>query len=258
MSGRILLIASQTFRETVRDRVLYCLVVFAVLMCSVAVLVGQVSIAIEKLMVINLGLAALSLFGVVIAILTGIGLVSKEIEKRTLYTVLSRPVRRWEFVLGKYLGTSGTLAANLLLMSVGLFAAVFYAAKGWEKADLWLFVALYFIALQLLTVSALAIFFSSFSTPLLSAVFSFGLFLAGSLYGDLQELARASQGAAGWLITAATCLVPNLSALNVAATVAHGQAVPLSLIVHNTQYTLCYIAMVVSGAILVFDHRDLR
>src|SRR5256885_16818594 len=98
---RLVHIASNTFREAVRDRVLYNLIAFALLMSGAEVLVGQISIDIERLVVINLGLTAVSLFGLVIAIFIGIGLVSKEIEKRTLYTVLSRPVRRWEFIAGK-------------------------------------------------------------------------------------------------------------------------------------------------------------
>ena len=115
MNARIVYIASNTFREAVRDRVLYNLIAFALLLSGAAILVGQISIEIEKLVVINLGLTAVSLFGVVIAIFIGIGLVSKEIEKRTLYTVLSRPVRRWEFIVGKFFGLAGTLVVNTFL-----------------------------------------------------------------------------------------------------------------------------------------------
>src|SRR5438876_5944821 len=104
ISMRLVHIASNTFREAVRDRVLYNLIAFALLMSGAAILVGQISIDIERLVVINLGLTAVSLFGLVIAIFIGIGLVSKEIDRRTLYTVLSRPVRRWEFIVGKFLG----------------------------------------------------------------------------------------------------------------------------------------------------------
>ena len=105
-----------------RDRVLYNLIAFALLMSGAAILVGQISIGIERLVVINLGLTAVSLFGVVIAIFIGIGLVSKEIEKRTLYTVLSRPVRRWEFIVGKFFGLAGTLVVNTFFMAIGVFA----------------------------------------------------------------------------------------------------------------------------------------
>ena len=124
MKARVLHIASNTFREAVRDRVLYNLIAFALLLSGAAILVGQISIDIEKLVVINLGLTAVSLFGIVIAIFIGIGLVSKEIEKRTLYTVLSRPVRRWEFIVGKFFGLAGTLVVNTFFMAIGVFAGV--------------------------------------------------------------------------------------------------------------------------------------
>ena len=127
MTSRIAHIASNTFREAVRDRVLYNLIGFA-LFSAAAIFVGQISIEIEKLVVINLGLTAVSLFGIVIAIFIGIGLVSKEIEKRTLYTVLSRPVRRWEFIIGKFFGLTGTLVVNTFFMAIGVFGALFYVS----------------------------------------------------------------------------------------------------------------------------------
>src|SRR6184192_883022 len=135
MSARIVHIASNTFREAVRDRVLYNLIAFALLMSGAAVLIGQISIDIERLVVINLGLTAISLFGIVIAIFIGIGLVSKEIDKRTLYTVLSRPVRRWEFIAGKFFGLAGTLVVNTVLMAIGVFAALAYVSHNLVSSD---------------------------------------------------------------------------------------------------------------------------
>src|SRR5881392_835975 len=167
MSARIVHIASNTFREAVRDRVLYNLIAFALLMSGAAVLIGQISIDIERLVVINLGLTAVSLFGMVIAIFIGIGLVSKEIEKRTLYTVLSRPVQRWEFIVGKFFGLTGTLVVNTALMGIGVFAALLYVAHKFSSPDGWVLIALYFIILEFVIVTALALFFSSFSSPLL-------------------------------------------------------------------------------------------
>src|SRR5579863_557428 len=169
VSARIAFIASNTFREAVRDRVLYNLIAFALLMSGAAILVGQISIDIERLVVINLGLTAVSLFGVVIAIFIGIGLVSKEIDKRTLYTVLSRPVQRWEFIVGKFFGLAGTLVVNASFMAVGVFAALYYVSHHFQTSDGWVLVALYFIILQFLIITSLALLFSSFSSPLLSA-----------------------------------------------------------------------------------------
>jgi ABC-type transport system involved in multi-copper enzyme maturation permease subunit len=258
MSGRITHIASNTFREAVRDRVLYNLIAFALLISGAAVLVGQISIDIERLVVINLGLTAISLFGVVIAIFVGIGLVSKEIEKRTLYTVLSRPVRRWEFIVGKFFGLAGTLTVNTFFMAAGVFAALLYVSHHFQRSDGWVLVALYFIVLQFLMVTALALLFSSFSSPLMSAVFAFSLFVIGSFAEDLRGFAGMAHGVTRWLATGAAYLVPNLSALNIVTSVAHEQPVAGQLILFNTGYALVYAGMVLCAAVLIFEYRDLK
>jgi ABC-type transport system involved in multi-copper enzyme maturation permease subunit len=258
MTGRIFHIAANTFREAVRDRVLYNLVAFALLMTGGAVLVGQVSIGIERLVVVNLGLTAISLFGIVIAIFIGIGLVSKEIEKRTLYTILSRPVRRWEFVTGKFFGLTGTLVVNTFFMGLGVFGALLYVSHHFQKSDAWVLVAIYFIVLQFIIVTALTLFFSSFSSPLLSAVFAFSLFAIGTFSEDLRGFAAAAHGATGWLATGASYIVPNVAALNVISSVAHNQPVAGSLVLYNTGYAVLYSAMAVCGAVLVFERRNLK
>lgn len=258
MRSRIFHIAANTFREAVRDRVLYNLIAFALLLTGTAILVGQISLQIERLVVINLGLTAVSLFGVVIAIFIGIGLVSKEIEKRTLYTVLSRPVARWEFIAGKFFGLSGTLLVNTLCMAVGVFAALFYVARQLQGSDAWILAALYFIVLELMITTALALFFSSFSSPLLSAVFTFCLFIAGSFAEDLRGFVGLSHGLQHWMAMVAVYAIPNFSALNVIGQVAHGNAISGQLIFWNTAYTLVYTLAVLSGAILIFEHRNLK
>jgi ABC-type transport system involved in multi-copper enzyme maturation permease subunit len=258
MNQRITCIASNTFREAVRDRVLYNLIAFAVLLSGAAILVGQISIDIEKLVVINLGLTAVSLFGVVIAIFIGIGLVSKEIERRTLYTVLSRPVRRWEFIIGKFFGLAGTLVVNAFFMAIGVFAALLYVAHKFQKPDGWVLVAVYFIILQFLIICSLALLFSSFSSPLLSAVFAFSLFVIGSFSEDLRSFAAMANGVTKWLATAVAYIVPNFSALNVISSVAHAQPVPGQLIVYNTVYALLYATMSLCGAVLIFQRRNLK
>jgi len=258
MTSRITSIAANTFREAVRDRVLYNLIAFALLMSGAAILVGQISIDIERLVVVNLGLTAVSLFGVIIAIFVGIGLVSKEIEKRTLYTVLSRPVRRWEFIVGKFFGLAGTLAVNTFFMAIGVFAALLYVSRHFQKADGWILVALYFIVLQFVILTALALLFSSFSSPLLSAVFAFSLFVIGSFSEDLRGFAGMAHGVARWLATAAAYLVPNFSALNVITSVAHEQPIAGHLILYNTAYALVYATMVLCGSMLIFQRRNLK
>jgi len=258
MKSRIYHIATNTFREAVRDRVLYNLIAFALLLTGAAVLVGQISIDIERLVIINLGLTAVSLFGLVIAIFIGIGLVSKEIDKRTLYTVLSRPVARWEFIAGKFFGLSGTLIVNTVCVAVGVFAALLYVSHHWQSSNAWVLVALYFIVLQFVIVTALALFFSSFSSPLLSAVFTFCLFIGGSFAEDLRGFARLTHGSAHWFAAGAAYVIPNFSALNVINQVAHGSTIGNNLIFWNTAYALVYTIAVLSAAVVIFEHRNLK
>jgi ABC-type transport system involved in multi-copper enzyme maturation permease subunit len=258
MASRIFHIAANTFREAVRDRVLYNLIAFALLLTGAAIFVGQISIEIERLVVINLGLTAVSLFGVVIAIFIGIGLVSKEIEKRTLYTVLSRPVARWEFIAGKFFGLSGTLVVNTLCMALGVFAALLYVSRNLNGADAWVLVAIYFIVLQFVIVTALALLFSSFSSPLLSAVFTFCLFVSGTFAEDLRGFAQLTHGYTRWLATGAIYAIPNFSALNVISQVAHGEPLSGQLIFWNSAYALVYSLAVLSLAILIFERRNLK
>jgi len=251
-------IAYNTYREAVRDRVLYNLIVFALLMVGSAVLFGQISIGIERQVVINLGLAAITLFGVAIAIFIGIGLVSKEIDRRTLYTVLSRPVRRWEFVLGKFLGLSFTLVVNTFFMGLGFFAAVFYVCGGVHRGDARLLAAIYFIVLELLIVTALAMLFSTFSSTLLSAVLALAFFIVGTFAEDLRGFAQMVTGPAHWVALGVAYLVPNFASLNVASSVAHDQPVAAHLVLANTGYVLCYSAVALAVAVLVFEYRNLK
>jgi len=258
MNSSIAHIARNTFREAVRDRVLYNLIAFALLMTGAAILIGRISIGIERLVVINLGLTAVSLFGIVIAIFIGIGLVSKEIEKRTLYTVLSRPVKRWQFIVGKFFGLAGTLVVNTFFMAIGVFAALLYVAHHFEGSDAWVLVALYFIILQFLIITALALLFSSFSSPLLAAVFAFSMFVIGTFSEDLRGFAGLTEGFGRWLTMGVAYVVPNFSALNVISSVAHQQPVEGRLILYNTAYALCYAVVALSGAVLVFERRNLK
>ena len=259
MIERLMAIAYNTYREAVRDRVLYNLILFALLIVASSLLVGQISLEINRIVLINLGLTAISLFGIVIAVFIGIGLVSKEIEKRTLYTVLAaRPVRRWEFIAGKFLGLVMTLAVNALLMSVGFFAAVLYVSHGLGRGDLQLLTAIYFILLEYVLITALALLFSTFSTPVFSSIFAFAIFAVGTFAEDLRGFAGMATGITRWMMTGAAYLVPNFAALNVISQVAHNSAVEPKLILLNTLYVLVYTAAVLTASVWIFERRNLK
>ncbi len=256
---RIGAIAWNTFREAVRDRVLYNLIVFALLLIGTAILFGQISIGVQTLILVNLGLTAMTFFGLAIAIFIGIGLVYKEIDKRTLYALLSKPVRRHEFILGKYTGLALTLLVNLALMTAGFFLALYYVKQSLELSDLGLLVAIYFIFLQLLLATALALFFSCFSSPVLSAAFTVGLFISGSFASDLRGVSEALQ--APWLggVTQAVYYaVPNFSNFNIITGAAHGRGVPPTVVMGNTLYAALYIGMVLAAGILIFHKKNLK
>jgi len=258
MTKRIAAITFNTFREAVRDRVLYNLIVFAFLMIGSSLLLGQITIGVQRQLLINLGLTAISLFGVLIAIFIGIGLVSKEIDKRTLYTVLTRPVQRWEFILGKFFGLVVTLVVNAGLMTLGFFAALLYLMRGLEHSDVYILEAIYFILLQFMIVTAIALLLSAFSTPIESAVLTFAIFVVGSFSEDLRGFAAAAQGVSHYIAVGMTYLVPNFSALNVISSVAHGNPVAGNVLLLNTAYGLLYAGAVVCGASLIFQNRNLK
>jgi ABC-type transport system involved in multi-copper enzyme maturation permease subunit len=252
-------VALNTFREAVRDRVLYNLVFFALVMMAASIIVGQISIGIEETVIVTLGLSAISLIGLLISIFIGVGLVSKEMDKRTLYAVLAKPVRRWEFLLGKFGGLVLTLAVNTAAMGLGLFLTLMYVKQTLERGDATVFVAVYFIWLKLALVVALALLFSCFTTPLLAILFTAGIYIAGLYVQELRDLPRQvmSPGMAAftkWF----SYLLPNFENYNIMAMAAHGRGVPGSFILQNTLYTILYCAIVLTGAMLVFSRRNLK
>jgi len=252
-------VAVNTFREAVRDRVLYNLIFFALLMIAAAVLVGQISIGIEHLVITNLGLTSISVFGLVMAIFIGVGLVYKEMDKRTLYALLSRPIRRWEFLVGKYAGLLLTLLVNTALMTLGLAAALYYVSRTFLHTDVYILVAVYFILLKLALVTALALLFSCFSTPLLSTIFTLGLSITGIFSQDIRGLGLMAESRALEMVTAFLYYVlPNFGNFNAIAAAAYGRPIPLSLMAQNTAYAALYIAVVLLAASAVFSNRNLK
>jgi len=257
--SRILKVTRNTFREAVRDRVLYNLVFFALLMIASAVVVGQISMDIETVVMVSLGLSAISLIGLLIAVFTGVGLVSKEIDKRTLHAVLAKPLRRWEFLLGKFAGLVLTLTVNTAAMAAGLFLAMLFVKHSIVRGDAVVLVAVYFILLKLALVVALAMLFSCFTTPLLAMLFTGGLYLAGLFVAQLRNLQSTQMTPQMQkLLSFLSLLLPNFANYDVMGAAAHGRNIPASLVVHNTLYTVLYCAIVLSVAALIFSRKDLK
>ncbi len=256
---RAAVVALNTFREAVRDRVLYSLVFFALLMIAAAIAVGQISIGIEQIVIVSLGLSAISVIGLLISVFLGVALVSKEMDKRTLYALLAKPVRRWEFLLGKFGGLVLTLTVNTVAMALGLLLAMLYVKHSLERSDATVLVAVYFILLKLALIVALALLFSCFTTPLLAILFTAGLYIVGLYVQELRTLplellSPAMTAFTKWL----SYLLPNFENFNVMAMAAHGRAVPGALILQNTLYTVVYCTIVLAIASVVFSRRNLK
>ena len=252
-------VAANTFREAVRDRVLYNLVFFALLMMGAAILVGQISIGIEQDVIVSLGLTAISVIGILIAVFLGVALVSKEMDKRTLYALLAKPVKRWEFLLGKFFGLVMTLTVNTAAMSAGLYVALWTVKHPLLKSDAYILVAVYLILLKLALIVALALLFSCFTTQFLAILFTAGIYVAGLFAADLRTVHGVEINPGAFrLMSGISYVLPNFQNFDVMGSVVHGRGVPSLIVWHATLYTVLYIAMVLVGAAVVFSRRNLK
>jgi len=262
-------IALNVFKESVRDKVLYNLVFFAVLLIAVSFLLGQLTAGQDMKIIKDLGLAAMSWFGLFIAVFIGIGLVSKEVERKSIYSLLSKPIRREELVIGKYLGLVLTLLVNISIMTLAYYlvlGGMAWMAGGWHlpiweapAMDPRLLKAIVMILLQLMMVTAIALLFSTFSTPLLSAALTFGLYIVGHFNADLKTFETiVDSKPLIYLAKTLYYLLPNFAALDIKAQVVHGQPVPLGGLLMNTAYALTFIGALLTAATLIFRRRDFK
>ena len=257
--SRVSAIARNTFREAVRDRVLYNLVIFVLLLTGGAVFLGELSAAQESKIIVDMGLSAMLLFGVFIAIFVGVGLVYKEIERRTIYAIFSKPVGRGEFLVGKYAGLCLTLAVNVAVMGAGVSLALLYVRGGWDDLALRIWPAVALVYVELMIVVAVALLFSSFSSPALSALLTFFAFVIGHFSAELKSLAvSVGSGAARALFTGLYYLLPNLSNYAYITDASHGQTPTAANFAGAVLYGLVYIAVLLSASTLIFKRRNFK
>jgi ABC-type transport system involved in multi-copper enzyme maturation permease subunit len=262
---KILAIARNTFRENVRDRILYNLVLFAFVMILSAVALGQLALGQERKVIVDLGLSSISIFGVLIAIFIGISLVYKEIEKRTVYALLAKPIHRRDLILGKYLGLLFTLLVNVAVMAAGLMLTLLYFGETGIQAYLRLLPAVYLIFLSLMVTTALALLFSTFSTPALSALFTLFLWVIGHFNRDLLGIGKLTESAimerlGGMLYY----LLPNFSnfeiigSQNIIQSVAYSKPIDPIAIGWITIYGLIYSSLLLALSVAIFSRRDFK
>lgn len=262
---RILTIARNTFRECIRDKVLYNLILFALIMILSSILLGQLTLGHEAKVIIDLGLSSISVFGTLIAIFIGIGLVYKELEKRTVYFLLAKPVPRWQLILGKYVGLVFTLLVNVAIMTAGLMLTMMVHHDVTRAAYVRLVPAVYLIFLALMLTTAVALLFSSFSTPALSALFTFFLWVIGHFNHDLLDFGKWTNSVpVQWLCRILYYALPNMSnftwagSRNVIQSAAYGQPLDGYAILWASVYGLLYCTFLLSLATSIFSRRDFK
>jgi ABC-type transport system involved in multi-copper enzyme maturation permease subunit len=254
--SRIVAVAANTFRETVRERVLYNLVFFAMLLTVSGLVLQRLSIRQDEKILKDVGLAAMDLFGTAIAVLIGTGLVSKEIERRSLYPLLAKPLTRAEFFLGKFAGLSFTLFLNLGAMTAGL--ALTLIATG-RRADPLLLAAVYPMLLGLVLVVAFAMLFSTVgSSSTIASVFTVGVVVASRFADVVLHLRQVMPSVPQWLVDALYAVLPNYANFDFKDRVAYGDPVPLGVLAWVTLYAIAYIGVVVGLGISSFQSRDFQ
>jgi len=247
-------IAGITFKEAKRDRILYLLFFFAAVGIVASRVLAVLTVGDRIKIIKDVGLASISIFGVLMAILIGTGLVYKEIDKKTIYTLLAKPLHRAEFILGKFLGLVLTLFVLTAAMTA-IFLAIVYAHT--LKVETGLLVAVVYLFLELVLITAVAILFSSFSTPILSSLFALGFYLIGHLAWGLELILKKMQPGPGRsLVRALFMVLPDLENFNFRTEVVHGLPIPPGLTLSAFFYGACYTAFILGLAVLIFRRRD--
>lgn len=262
---QIVIIAHNTFRESVRDKVLLNLIIFVLLLIGGSLYFGELTIHNEQKAMINLGLSVMLMFGFMIAVFIGTGLVYKEIDKRTIYSMLAKPIYRYEFIIGKFLGLGATLFVNCFVMVVGILVALFYLTRQLDASVFILLQSAFLIYLELLLTTAFALLFSSFSTPALSVFFSVLMYIIGNFTPDLKLFADLLQvnlypnlRIAQIVLYSLYYALPNLSNFNFIARTAHGEPIPGAAFGLSLVYFLVYAGLLLSLTVMIFERRNFK
>ena len=254
MIDRVSGVALNTFRESIRDKVLVTLIIFAVLVMGSSRVIQPLALGEEAKIIKDLGLSAITLFCVLISILVGGRIVYREVEKRTIYIMLAKPVRRWEFILGKYLGLMAVLVVSLVVMTAAFYVILLILGVG---APLYLMLAILMTLFELAILTAVAVLFSTFSTPITGAVFTFAVFFVGHLSRDLKLLAAMSPSP---VVKAVSYLfyyvLPNLANFNIRPEVVYGAPLdPFGLLLSGL-YALVYTATLLLISAAIFNRKE--
>ena len=251
-----LLIARNTFREATRDRVLAGVTIGGLVLLLATRALSPLALGEGVRLTVDLGLTTVSMLGLLVVLLVGTSLVAKEIERRTIYNLLSRPIARSAYLVGKWAGLSGAL----WLVSAALGLGLWLILRTYGGADrlVPLIQATYLAALELTVITAIAVLFSSLSTPVLSALYTLGLFLVGQWSYDLRELSHRYAPPLSSLLAGVANVAPNLPLFNVRSLAAAGVATSWEHLALATGYALVYAACALCLAAAAFESRDFK
>ncbi|HEY3216974.1 MAG TPA: ABC transporter permease [Candidatus Eisenbacteria bacterium] len=253
---KALLIAHNTFREATRDRVLLGVVVAGLVMLGLTQILTPLALGEGPRLTVDLGLSGISMLGLLVVVMVGTSLVGKEIERRTIYNLLSRPIARPVYLIGKWIGLSGALWVMVGTLTVALWLLL--CGSGLAPYGPAVLEAAFLAGLELTVVTAVAVLFSALSTPVLSALYTLGLYCAGQWSYDLRGFAHQFPAGLGTTIGVVANLVPNLPLFNVRSLAAACQLAPPAQLGLATLYAALYCACVLSLAAAAFESRDFK
>jgi len=255
--NRTLVISSNVFREVIRDRALYLIGFFAAVMVGAVVLLPEVAASTEDQIILDVGAAAISLLGLAVATFVGTGLVNKEIEKRTVYVMVSKSISRTEFIVGKHWGLSAVIGVLVAAMTAIYMSILSLNHITYPVVSLLLSSLFQFLELSLL--AAVAILFGVFTSSLLATLITFAVYLTGHLSRDLLNLSTLTETAGlKQAMQAMYLILPDLARFNLKNQAIYGMELlpsPLELL-SNAVYGLFYITLLLALAIVIFSRRQ--
>jgi len=252
---RIWAIAANGFREVIRDRILYFIGFFALLMAFAWRLLPEIAVGTDEKIFLDLGLAAIGLLGVIVAVFVGTGLINKEIDKRTILVLIPKPLSRAEFILGKHLGLSGVLAVMLGVMLVIYLLMLLGMKVSFQPLPL--IVSVFYLGLELILIAAVAIAFGVFTSSILATLMTFGVYLMGHISKDLIQLGIISKNPNILAITKNIYLIlPDLERLNFRNEAVYGLLPSADVLIANALYSLVYTGLLLGISILIFSRRQ--
>lgn len=252
---QVFAIASVTFKELLREKILWSAILFAVLCVALSIAVSQLSFNEQSRIALDFGITSVSIIGGLISVIMGASLIAKEVHHRTLYLVLTKAVWRWQFVLGKFLGLLALISLNSLMISA-IAVGIYLATDGvYHTAILqnWLLQMVEFAVL-----SSVACVFSAFSTVTLSAIVTSGIWIIGHAMADFQALIpKIEPEFIRPALHVVARILPDLTRFDIKAQVSHFLPVTWSYTLISIAYGSLYVAFALAASCFIFSRRDL-